>query len=146
MRKYTLYKMDISSVKGKNIYTNTLYNMNELLITVRIINPQFTHLDINSIIFVLFAQFMCPTLCKFLFAYPQRSNLPYLTHGAHGRVKRINSALFLASQAPFCFFCFIACFFSVLRQKEKLDQVQLTCFFPSSSCQNNKPIFYPLRH
>ena len=93
---------------------------------VRIINPQFTHLDINSIIFVLFAQFMCPTLCKLSITYPQWSNLPNLTHVALGKPQGINSTLFLVSQAPFCFFCFIACFFSALRQLGKFDQVRLT--------------------
>ena len=96
---------------------------------VRIINPYFTHLDINLIVSVLLAQFMCPTLCKLSITYPQQSNLPYLTHVAHGKAQGIKSALFLASQAPFCFFYFIPYFFSVLRKKEKLDQVRLTSFF-----------------
>ena len=115
---------DLSMPEQYRLCMLKTHTCSDFILNVRIINPQSTHLDINLIISILLAQFMCPTLCKLSFTYPQWSNLPHLTHVVHGKAQGIKSALFLASQVPFYFFCFIPCFFSVLRQIEKLYQVR----------------------
>ena len=89
----------------------------------------FTHLDINSFIFVLFAQSMSPTMCKLLIAYPQRSNLPLLTHVALGKALGIKSALFLASQVPFFFFLLYFLLFQCFKAHRKARLGEVNQFF-----------------